>query len=610
MQAAPATAGGNPFVDYLNSLRTQQAEGNPSYVHETRQVFLDALRARWRWLPSADALHVPGRLDGLLEALRQGQVPARVVFLTGDAGDGKTALCARLAAALGLSTPLGPVTSIREWTIIKDASEVPEQDLRSCVGQHLVPSDGDPRLVVAINEGRLRRLFRQPFAGKPHLWDRVIAPAIDAGLDGDGAARLDEAIQDDGVLVINFRHRFHVRSLLRPLLETWTRPGLWEEGPGCSACPARAHCPILANATSLRETGPRQHLADLLTAVHFSGQRLPFRRLQAVLALAATGGLSCRDILRGPLRPGSATLDRIRYRFYDAIFRSDAGGPVAVQPELLTLSLVPLDPGRTSSRTFDELVTSLLLSSDREENVSLDGLPLPAIEGEAVRALRKEMTVGSAEISSKVARLVRALRRWAALTGGRIPEGVFWREALRLLEEYAAQDAEKPLREAVVLALNQLHRVEGRKTDSLAAHQVDPGGFRDDARQGLEIDLGTEFETGLRKGPVLPPTQVRPWLEVCPSEIYFEAWPRGTSRSEAARLQLDTRLVSALLGVTAGYRSYGTLGAYRRDLARFFSQLAGLAARAGCRPAVSLRCRGSRVRVRTSQDQLRFDVEG
>ena len=35
----------NPFVDYLNSLRTQQADGNPSYVHETRQVFLDAFRA-------------------------------------------------------------------------------------------------------------------------------------------------------------------------------------------------------------------------------------------------------------------------------------------------------------------------------------------------------------------------------------------------------------------------------------------------------------------------------------------------------------------------------------------------------------------------------------
>jgi hypothetical protein len=281
-----------------------------------------------------------------------------------------------------------------------------------------------------------------------------------------------------------------------------------------------------------------------------------------------------------------------------------------VQPELLTLSLAPFDPGRTSSRVFDELATSLVLSSASQEHLALDGLSLPAMESEAVRALRKEITVGSDDVTSKVAGLVRALRRWATLTAGRTPEGMLWGEALRLLEGYAALDVERPLREAVVLALNQLHRVEGPKTDALAAHQVDPGGFRDDARQGLEIDLGTEFETGLRKGPVLPATQVRPWLEVCPSEIYFEAWPRGASQSEPARLQLDARLVCALLGVTAGYRYYGTLGPYRRDLARFFSQLGGLAARAGHRPAVSLRCRGSRIRVGISGDRLRFDVEG
>jgi hypothetical protein len=299
-------------VDYINSLRTQQVDGNPSYVHETRQVFLDTLRARWDWLPTADALHVPGRLDNVLEVLRQGNLPARIIFLTGDAGDGKTALCGRLVSALGFSDPLGPVTSIGDWIIIKDASEVPEQDLRSWVGQHLITSGARTRLVVAINEGRLRRLFRQSFPERPELWDRVIAPAIDASLDEEGAARLDQAIQDNGVLVINFRHRFHVRSLLGPLLDTWTTPTLWEEGPGCSECPARGHCPILANATSLRQPGPRQHLADLLTAVHFSGQRLPFRRFQAVLALATTGGLSCRDVLTGPLRSGSAFFDRIR----------------------------------------------------------------------------------------------------------------------------------------------------------------------------------------------------------------------------------------------------------------------------------------------------------
>src|SRR5215831_10989969 len=112
MQTPSNCSGANPFVDYLNSLRTQHAEGNPSYVHETRQIFLDALRARWSWLPTDDALHIPGGLDRLLDALRDGHVPAEIVFLTGDAGDGKTALCARLAVALGHAGVLNPVTTV------------------------------------------------------------------------------------------------------------------------------------------------------------------------------------------------------------------------------------------------------------------------------------------------------------------------------------------------------------------------------------------------------------------------------------------------------------------------------------------------------------------
>src|SRR5262245_24280904 len=131
----------NPFVDYLNSLRTQHSDGNPSYVHETRQVFLDALRARWCWLPSDNELHIPGGLDRLLDALRNGSVSPGIVFLTGDAGDGKTALCARLAVALGHPGALAPMTTVGTWTIIKDASEVPEDDLRGEVTRHLATTD-------------------------------------------------------------------------------------------------------------------------------------------------------------------------------------------------------------------------------------------------------------------------------------------------------------------------------------------------------------------------------------------------------------------------------------------------------------------------------------
>ncbi len=599
------------MVDYLNSLRTQQADGNPSYVYETRQAFLEQLRACWPWVPSTEELHVPSRLDGLVKALLEGHTTAEIIFLTGDAGDGKTAICARLATGLGGPVELQPITQRGPWTIVKDASEVPEEDLRALLERHLARNTPDARLMIAINEGRLRRVLGHPFAARPHLRTQVIEPALDAGLDAAGAARLDTAMRSERIVVLNFRHRFHVRPLLGPLLNTWTRPGLWEAGPACAACPARSVCPILANVKALRNARPCERLADLLTSVHFSGQHLPFRRLQALLALTVTGGLRCVNVQSGPVAVATAQ-ERLRYRYHEAMFRTDAGGPVAVQPEVLTLALVPLDPGRTASRAFDDEVTGLVVSGAKGAGLPpLAGMVLPEPEQAAVRALGDEIAKGSPNISSPLALLTRSLRRWAALTAEESTDRPLWRQALALLEGYAAGHSDGgELREQVVGALNRLHRIEGHKGDFLTGRQVDPGGFRDPVRQALEIDLRVEFETGLARGPVLPPEQVAPWLEACCSEIYLEAWPRGLTEPKPARLQLDTRLVEALLGVTAGYHYFGGLGPYRRDLARFFSHLAGLATEAGHTPRVSLRCNDRRVRVSSAGTKLRFDVEG
>ena len=600
----------NPMADYLNSLRTQQADGNPSYVYETRQAFLEQLRKRWPWFPSTEQLHVPSWLDGLVHALLEGQTTAKIVFLTGDAGDGKTAICARLAAGLGNVAELQPINECGHWTIIKDASEVFEEDLRAIIERHLTASLPEARLVVAINEGRLRRVLQHSFSAWPHLRAEVIEPALDAALDAAGAARLDAAMKTEQIVVLNFRHRFHIRPLLGPVLDSWTRPALWEDGPSCVACPAQTGCPILANVIGLRDALPQERLADLLTSVHFSGQRLPFRRLQALLALTVTGGLRCADVQSGPVSVATAQ-ERLRYRYYEAVFRTDPVGPVAVQPEALTLALVPLDPGRTASRVFDDEVSGLVLSGAKGAGLPpLAGMVLPELEKAAVRTLGEEVAKGSTNISSQLGLLTRSLRRLKALAAQESTDQPLWRQALDLLEGYAAGRSDgRELREQVVGALNRLHRVEGHKGDFLTGHQVDPGGFRDTPRQALEIDLRVEFETRLARGPVLPAEQVARWLEACCSEIYLEAWPRGFADPKPARLQLDTRLVEALLGVTAGYRYFGVLGPYRRDLARFFSQLVGLATDAGHTPRVSLRCKDCRVRVSSIGDKLRFDVE-
>jgi hypothetical protein len=607
-QPAPADEASNPMVEYINSLRTQLTAGNPSYVHETRQVFLSRLRTRWSWFPTDQDLHVQSRLDDLVRALVDKVIDVDLIFLTGDAGDGKTAICAQLKAALGDVLPLEPVVHFKEWMIVKDASEIAEEDLGKLIDQHLSGTSGGKRLIVAINEGRLRRVMRH----RSPVWENVVAPAIDASLTEDGAKALDARMKEHRVLVVNFRHRFHVRPLLTPLLKTWTKPEYWEESHECTRCPASTTCPILGNVLSLRQPKAQESLADLLTALHFSGQRLPFRRLQALLALATTGGLHCPDVQGEKLRGEGAALERLRYRYYEAIFRKDASGPIQVQPELLGQALSPHDPGRLASRSFDDEVTAKLLSSSTAAGaLQLAGEKLDATEQQAMTTLRRRLELGSENISSQVALLTRSLRRWSSLSGQWSPETAFWPRALKLLEDYARGNGDgKALREAVVSALNRLHRVNGTKADLITRHQVDPGGFRESPRLALEVDLGVEFETGLRKGPVLPPTMLAPWMEACPSDIFLDAWPQGQGNTHRATLQLDTRLVEALLAVTAGYRYFGTLGAYRRDLARFFSQLAGLAAQAGFKPKISLRLADHRVSVTSQGDKLRFDSEG
>ncbi len=505
-------------------------------------------------------------------------------------------------------SPLEPVVHSKEWTIVKDASELDEDDLGKLIDQHLNGTSGGKRLIVAINEGRLRRVMRH----RAPIWENVIAPAIDAGLMEDGAKTLDAHMKEHRILVVNFRHRFHVRPLLTPLLKSWTKPEHWEKGHECSKCPASKTCPILNNVLSLRQPKAQKALADLLTALHFSGQRLPFRRLQGLLALTTTGGLHCPDVQGEKLQGEGAALERLRYRYYEAIFRKDSSGPIQVQPELLGQALSPHDPGRLVSRFFDDEVTAKLLSSSTAADaLQLAGGQLDSTEQQARSALRRRLELGSENISSQVALLTRSLRRWSTLSGQRYPETAFWPRALNLLEDYASGNGDgKELREAVVSALNRLHRVNGNKADFITRHQVDPGGFRESPRLALEVDLGVEFETGLRKGPVLPPTMLAPWMEACPSDIFLDAWPQGSGDVHRATLQLDTRLVEALLAVTAGYRYFGNLGAYRRDMARFFSQLAGLAAKSGYQSKISLRLADHRVSVTSQGDKLRFDAEG
>ncbi len=606
----------NPMVDYLNSLRTQQQDSNATYIHEARHEFVSELRQRAPWFPDEKQLYVGTKLDLLAADLKSRRIELRLLFLTGDAGDGKTAFCANLARQLDHEDDLRWETEIGPFRIIKDASEVDEAILSDRILEQLRPSP-TRTLVVAINEGRLRRLFRSLAEPAQSLWRTVVEPALETSMDEAHALTLGEAVRSSGVMVINFRHRFHVRSVTPALLQVWTDANQWEASPACSTCTEKGRCPILANVLDLRTTSVQSGISDVLAWSHFSGQRLPFRRLQAVLALATTGGLRCNDVQGDALRNETA-LGLLRYRYYHAIFlRGDLHGPVTVQPEPIAQTFAGADPGYfVSPERDDEIQKSFGMtgpsSSDEGGNASW---VLPALEQQAADELQQQLQPSTgfedvAAIQEDLARLMRYLRRHAQFVDS-VAGGLDWRQSLFLLEQYAAgQDSERKLTRTVVEAINRLHRVAEVMSETITGNQIDPAGLRVPSRQVLELSFGTEFDVRADCGPKLPPL-LDAYLESTPSEIYLAAWPAGHT-SEPAKLRLDSRLIGALLSVLRGYTSWYSLGPYRRDLARFHGRLMALAVERGRSPTLAIRIGEKRygVTVEKGADRSRLRFEG
>lgn len=562
----------NPFVDYLNSLRTQDGETNPNYVEENRADYLAPIRAEHSWFPDESDLRVQTRISELVEAMKAPGFPLSLVLLTGDAGDGKTAACMDLAGACGMTRPLAPIDHVGVWTIIKDASENLEEELLAAI--EAGRRDGG-RVLVAINEGRLRRLGRA--AQFAEVWGSVIEPALAAWIDDARAQSLDAAMRTHGVGVVNFRHRMHIRTVTPALLESWSRPAYWEEGP-CATCTARAGCPILANAGSLRGKNAVTRVTDTLTMAHFAGQRLPFRRLQGVLAFIMTGGLGCDAILAG-------RAPQLADRYYSLLFQREPRG--RARPEPVASVLAPADAGLSVDASVDRRIVGWMTDASK----------LPAFERAALAHGDARTTVDA----------LRAMRRYDALANSG-SEGASWRRALVLLENYATSDVEKPLLDAVVRALNLLHRPSAAPVATLTDQQIEPGAFRDPARASLELSLGTRFAVALTKGPVLPEL-VRTWLESSSADIELLAWPEHAVRPEKpARMRLDARLVSILLDVDAGFVFIPALGTYRRELARFHAHLLSMVDPS--KTAVTLRSGGQSWRLGAVGDRIRFDGQG
>ena len=206
--------------------------------------------------------------------------------------------------------------------------------------------------------------------------------------------------------------------------------------PACGICPAAPKCPILANVQDLRLLVTRERIADVLAYSHFSGQRLTFRRMQAVLAMATTGGLRCSDVQSAELTEVSV-LVLLRYRYYNALFlRDELRTPVAVRPEPIARSFTGADPGGFVAPGLDRRIADILAPQPDQprwnERASMSPLEIAAILAMRLRLRPGGQSGDMQNLQADLSRLTRSLRRLAMFVESVAPD-LRWRRALQLL---------------------------------------------------------------------------------------------------------------------------------------------------------------------------------
>ncbi|MFJ7278078.1 protein kinase [Kitasatospora sp. NPDC098663] len=310
--------GTNAFVGHLQTLYSQNSRTNAG----TRG--LD---------PAEFPLYVATALDtALLDDVLGGI--HRLVVITGNAGDGKTAFLERLSveavkrgAARGEKHANGDDFVYRGrvfYTNHDGSQDEGDQDNDAVLDAFLAPFQGEDAdawpqgqtRLIAINEGRLTD-FITVQAGRYPLLARTVRQGLANGTT------------DHGVAVVNLNARDVVAdpagtggSILHRMVQTLTEPRYWS---GCASCDLAPRCYARHNAQTFAHptAGPIvvERLATLYRMTHLRGRlHITLRDLRSALAYMLTSGRDCAQIHELYQRP-----DSIQARLDSFYFTSWAG---------------------------------------------------------------------------------------------------------------------------------------------------------------------------------------------------------------------------------------------------------------------------------------------
>ena len=336
----------NPFVTHLLTLYSQSKVSNAG----TRG--LDTI---------GKETYVPTYLDErLIPSLYKGEF--RLVIVTGNAGDGKTAFIQqfeKIAIEKGAQIERkanGAVFQLRGHTYQSnyDGSQDEGDEQNDLVLQKFFsPFKGedpakwlsDQTRIIAINEGKLVDFFHENNLNFP-----LLAKYVEQGLAGGE--------NSDGISVINLNMRSVVSepsagkdSILERIIKKITEKKYWL---ACENCDLKDRCYVFHNARTLQDTaaGPKviERLKMLYTIVHLQNRmHITMRDLRSALAFMLVGTRNCDSIHQLYQNGGEKNQFKILDGYY---FNSWIGGSECSEDRLISL-LRGIDVAQVSNPELD-----------------------------------------------------------------------------------------------------------------------------------------------------------------------------------------------------------------------------------------------------------------
>lgn len=347
----------NSFVSYLLTLYSQSPLSNAG----TRG--LDELGRR---------TYVPTLLDSRLTPdVVAGKF--KLVLITGNAGDGKTAFLQQFEVRLGKEAQLvsseallnGRRLTTVQRTFLTNYDGSQDEDQRGnddVLREFFAPFQGDEPTawpdtetrLVAINEGRLVDFLQTERTQFPALL-RLVEEGLQTGADAFGVA------------VVNLNLRSVVangpgldESILERQIQLLTHPKFWQ---ACQSCVLKHKCYAFHNAQSFqdRTAGPQvlERLKTLYALTHLRGRlHITLRDLRSALAFMLTSARDCGEIHQ---LYAEGRRDEIAAGFY---FNSWMGAETATVDRLLKL-LQEVDVGAASDPRMDRGLDFVSPAQDR-----------------------------------------------------------------------------------------------------------------------------------------------------------------------------------------------------------------------------------------------------